>query len=334
VIITHGEFRDSLGPLVEFREAQGLSVALIDMEDVYDEFSFGHRGGPQAIKDFINRAKGHWRTPPRFVLLAGDASLDPRDYLGMGDYDLVPTKTLSTEFIETASDDWFVDANDDGLPELAIGRLPVRSVEEADLVVSKILDYEQSAKAGEGLMVADQNDEEYNFEAMTVQIEAQVPEDIYLEEIFRGQNPSAKTDLMDRLNQGQLLVNYMGHGSAETWKGDLLTSSDARSLTNSPNLSFFVNMTCLNGFFHDVFTECLAEALIKAEQGGAVAVWASSGLTSAGGQAMLNQEIYRLLFNGEGLSVGEATMGAKRAVSDMDVKRTWILFGDPTTRLE
>jgi hypothetical protein len=80
----------------------------------------------------------------------------------------------------------------------------------------------------------------------------------------------------------QFLFNYMGHGSVEIWKGNFFTSSDARALTNSPRLSFFVSMTWLNGFFQDIYTESLAEALIRSQQGGAVAVWASSGISDAG----------------------------------------------------
>ena len=92
-------------------------------------------------------------------------------------------------------------------------------------------------------------------------------------------------------------------------------------------------MTCLNGHFHDVYTESLAEAFLKAKHGGAVAVWASSGLTEPGKQVVLNQELIRLLVNGESLTLGEAVGRAKAAVQDPDIRRTWILFGDPATRL-
>ena len=78
--------------------------------------------------------------------------------------------------------------------------------------------------------------------------------------------------------QGPFLVNYMGHGSVSVWDG-LFSGSDAAALTNAP-LSIYVSMNCLNGFFHDVYTESLAETLIKAPTGGAVAAWASSTLTS------------------------------------------------------
>jgi hypothetical protein len=47
----------------------------------------------------------------------------------------------------------------------------------------------------------------------------------------------------------------------------------------------------------------------------------------------MNEELVRLLFNGEGLTIGEAAMQAKAAADDPDVRKTWILFGDPTTKL-
>jgi hypothetical protein len=74
--------------------------------------------------------------------------------------------------------------------------------------------------------------------------------------------------------------------------------------------------------------------LLKAEQGGAVAVWASSGLTEPENQGPMNQEMVRLLFSGESLTLGQAAVRAKAATSDQDVRRTWILFGDPTTKLK
>jgi hypothetical protein len=138
---------------------------------------------------------------------------------------------------------------------------------------------------------------------------------------------------LSAINQGPLLVNFIGHGSVEIWRGSILTSDDAEDLTNGNQLPFFVNMTCLNGNFHDLYTESLAEALLKAPQGGAVAVWSSSGLTYPQGQAPMNQELIRLLFNGESLRLGEATMRAKAATPDQDVRKTWILFGDPSMKL-
>jgi hypothetical protein len=91
-------------------------------------------------------------------------------------------------------------------------------------------------------------------------------------------------------------------------------------------------MTCLNGYFDDPALSSLAEALMKS-QGGAVAVWASSGMTMPDEQALMNREFYRQLFANRGIALGDAIKRAKAATSDGDVRRSWILLGDPTMRL-
>jgi len=333
IIIGHSDLLESVGFLKELREQQGWSVVLVDVEDLYDEFNFGSKN-PWALKDFLGRAYEFWNPQPRFVLLVGDTSYDPRSYLGFGEFDLVPTKFVDTAHLTTASDDWFVDFDDDGLPEMAVGRLPVESAEEAATVVSKIISYEGAAGLmGEALLVADINDF-FDFEGASAEVSEELLErSMEVKEILRGRSATARSDLLNLLNQGQLLVNYLGHGSTKTWNGNLLTSLDAWSLTNSPYLPFLVSMTCLNGFFQDPYIESMAETFLKAERGGAVAVWTSSGLTLPEEQAVMNLELIRLLFNGQGLTIGEAVMGAKRAVTNGDIRRTWILFGDPTLRL-
>jgi hypothetical protein len=93
-------------------------------------------------------------------------------------------------------------------------------------------------------------------------------------------------------------------------------------------------MTCLNGYFQDPLLDSLGEAMLKSRDGGAVAAWVSSGMCDPGEQATLNREFYRLLFGGGGLTIGEAAINAKSSVTDKDIRRTWILLGDPTTRLK
>jgi len=337
VIIAQSDFIESVTPLKQFRETQGYAVALIDVEDIYDEFSFGAKT-PQALKNFLSRAKTQWQTPPRFMLIVGDASYDPRNYLGLGNYDFVPTKLVDTSYMETASDDWFVDFNGDGLPEMAIGRLPVRTTEETGHVVSKIINYELASASNwtkEILIVADQNGD-FDFEQASQNVGDLFPEEMTVWGIYRGQagDETARSAVLGSMNEGKLMVNYLGHGSVDSWRGNLLTVEDVSSFTNSPLLSFVVGMTCFNGFFQTPYTESLSEALLKAENGGAVAVWTSSGLTFPDEQSMMNKELVRLLFNGQGLTIGEAASQAKAATNDPDVRRSWILFGDPTTKLK
>jgi hypothetical protein len=341
LIITHKDFIGSLGPLKSLRESQGWSVALIDVEDIYDEFSFGAKS-PQALRDFLYRARAYWQRPPRFLLLVGDASFDPRNYLGLGDFDVVPTKLIDTFYLETASDDWFVDFNNDGLPAIPVGRIPVRTAEEAALVVSKIIAYE-NAEAGtwadQALTVADkmEGDDSFSFEWASKEMETLFPVNVAVQEIFRsqGDDETIRTRIINSINEGKLLVNYIGHGSVELWRGEVFTSDDVTTLTNGARLPFFVVMTCLNGYFHDPYpTDSLAESLLKAKQGGAIAVWASSGLTEPEGQSLMNKKLIPFLFDGKSRTLGEATMKARAGTKDQDVRRTWILFGDPTTRLK
>ena len=333
VIITRRELVESLKPLVVLRQHEGFSVALVDIEDIYDEFSFGEKT-PLAVKDFLAYATSNWKKKPRFALFAGDASYDPKNYLGSGDSDLVPTKLIDTDFMETASDDWLADFDDDGVADLAIGRLPVRTPEEARLLVSKIVAHESSSASQEVLLAADANDG-FDFEAADDQLASLIPPSLRVTRVNRGRvgTETAKKNLLDGIRRGQKLVNYSGHGSVNQWRANFLTDADALELAND-HLPVFVLMTCLNGYFHDPALDSLAESLLKAEHGGAVAVWASAGMTLPDDQAAMNQEFYRLVFSDPTLALGEAARRAKFASSDSDVRRTWVLFGDPAMKLK
>ena len=222
MIISHRDFLESMLPLKEFREGQGWSVALIDAEDLYDEFSFGVKN-PRALKDFLAKAKTDWRKAPRFLLLVGDASFDPRNYLGFEDFDFVPTKLVDTKYLTTASDDWFSDFDGDGLAEMAVGRMPVRTPEEARTVVAKVIGYELAEAdswAKEALMVADRNDG-FDFDAAIEQVAGLLPEAVTTWEISLDEtnDETARNALLQCINEGQLLVNYIGHGSVEILRG-------------------------------------------------------------------------------------------------------------------
>jgi hypothetical protein len=154
--------------------------------------------------------------------------------------------------------------------------------------------------------------------------------------VRRGSSDDAtvKAQLLASINSGAKVVSYNGHGSTNQWRGNILTDDDARSLTNAQNLSVFVLMTCLNGYFDDPVLDSLSESLLRASNGGAVAVWASTAQSDPSAQSAMNQEFFRQLFGATPLRVGEAAMKAKSAVTDTDVRRTWVLFGDPTMRVK
>ncbi len=335
VIFTRREFMVPLEALKSLRQSQGYKVALVDIEDVYDEFSYGNKT-PQAIKDFLAYAQGNWKIAPRFVILAGDATFDPKNYLGFGANDLVPTKLIDTQLMETASDDWLADFSGNGLAEVAVGRLPIRSQRAAASLVAKIVGYDRGSRPEGVLLVADDSLDGLDFEASTSELRSVIPTDQRVEQINRGDlDPAtAKRRLLDAINRGQKIINYDGHGNMDSWRAGLLTTEDANALTNGDNLSLFVMMTCLNGYFHDAQLDSLAESLLRAEKGGAVAVWASSGMTLPSDQGVMDMEMFRRLFDTNGSwTLGEASLRAKAHGLNKDARLTWILFGDPTTRL-
>ena len=342
VVVSHADFLEQVAPLASLREQQGHHAAVVDIEDVYDEFSFGEKT-PQALRDFLQLARDTWAEAPRFVVLAGDATLDPRDYAGLGSADFVSTRhvAMSQVALETASDDWFVDFDDDGLPDVPIGRLSVRTAAQAQATVSKIIGYDQTSQqpwTKDVLLVADQADDVSDFERFSDRLVPMLPAGYTANRVSRAGLGAevAHQALMDAVNQGQLIVNYSGHGSVRLWgsNGELLNNGDVASWRNDTRLPFVVAMNCLNGFFDGIYDEeSLAEALLRAPTGGAVAVWASSSVTPPATQALLDQELFRLIFGGAYATVGEAISAAKRAVSNVDLRRSWIFFGDPAMRL-
>ena len=121
VILTVPQFGTELQPLVGLHQKQGSSTALVSVDDIYDEFSFAERS-PFAIRAFLQSATAAWKNKPKYLLLAGDASVDPRNYLGFGLLDFVPTRIVPTAMLKTASDDWFSDFGNTGsllLPRVA-----------------------------------------------------------------------------------------------------------------------------------------------------------------------------------------------------------------------
>ncbi len=339
VIITHLDFVASLAPLVRLRESQGHHVSLVTTDQIFDEYNFGERS-PFAIRSFLQEAATLWQHKPQSILFVGDASFDPRDYLGLGDFDFVPTRIIETAAFKTASDDWFTDFVQNGFATIPTGRLPVRTPADADLVVSKIIGYESGSSAGswnsQALLIADQNIDS-NFTAAATSAAAALPATLQVSEIFADSldTATARSQILAALNNGALLVDYSGHGAEQQWSfADLFDTSDATALSNGGRLPVYLLMDCLNGFFQDVYAESLAESLLLAPNGGAVAVWASSGFTQQAPQSTLNQAFLHLFTANPNQSLGRLVLQAKTGATDNDVRRTWILFGDPAMKIQ
>ena len=338
VVISNPDFVSSVQPLVQLHESQGTSVDVVTTAEIFDAFNYGERS-PFAIQSFLQLAATKWRVQPQSVLLVGRASFDPRNYLGFGDLDFVPTRMIETAALKTASDDWLTDFNQTGFGAIPIGRLPVDTPADAELLVSKIVGFESGASAGswqqQALVIADQNvglnfTSEANFAA------ADMPASLAVTKILTdGQDPTVvEQQILAGLNSGALIVNYTGHGSEQQWSfSDLLDDTSATALTNGSQLPVYLLMDCLNGYFEDVYATSLSTSLLLAPNGGAVAVWASSGFTDAAPQGTMDQALLGILASNPSTPLGAAILSAKTGITDPDVRRTWILFGDPAMRL-
>ncbi|HEX3086207.1 MAG TPA: C25 family cysteine peptidase, partial [Pyrinomonadaceae bacterium] len=328
VIIAYKDFVPSLATLAAQRQAQGYVVKIADVDDVYDEFSFGEHT-PQAIRDFMSLAKNTWTRAPSYLLLVGDASYDPRNRLSVGNFDFVPTKLVDTgtplnmSALEAMSDDWLTDFDGDGIADIAVGRLPVRTVAEANLVVSKIVNYSPANTGNKALLVADtQGSYFFNFEAASDQVATTLPAGMTIQKVYRRLQPSdenARANIIADLNSGQSVTIYSGHGNVDIWGGSIFTGGDAGALTNLTNgngLSVVVVMDCLNGYFADPSLKSLAESFLSAPNGGAVASFASSGLTIPIGQHEMGLRMFQLLYSGSPMAIGDASRQAKSATSD------------------
>ncbi len=324
---------------MQAHQAEGKTSAIVPIADLYDEFNFGERS-PNAIRQFLQTAKTIWSKPPSYLLLNGRASFDPRNYLGFGDLDLVPTSIVPTSSLMTASDDWFSDFTNTGLPTIATGRLPVSTLSEANTVVGKIVAYEGSATNGpwtsNALLVADRDDTE-SFTQDSQLVQGNLPATMQVSSIYVDTvgTAGARGDIINGINSGQLLVNYLGHGSEDQWAGANIFDQDSvASLTNGSQLPVFLIMDCLNGFFQDVYSQPLGVSLLLAPNGGGAAVLASSGLNQAPPQTLLNTSIVSTGFRDGSVTLGDSIVQAKAGISDSDVRRTYILFGDPAMKVK
>ncbi|HET9157164.1 MAG TPA: C25 family cysteine peptidase, partial [Myxococcaceae bacterium] len=265
-----------------------------------------------------------------FVLLAGAATYDPRGWLGRPELDQVPTIPIATRYLETGSDDGLVPSNGSGIPRVAVGRLPLAAPEQMDAAVAKILGRALATPDDTVLLVHDR-DGTIPFAAASAEVGAALV-GWQTRVLARGDDDAAShTALLDSLRAGPVAVDYQGHGAEDVWGGRILSTSDVDALTNSGRPSLVVASTCLNAYFLDIGREALGTALLRTQGGGAWGVWASSALTLPTEHALLSRTLLVAALH-DGKTLGEATLEAKQAVTDADVRASFQLLGDPSAR--
>ncbi len=343
IVITHMNFQAEASNWAAYRAGQGVAVKVVDVSEIYDEFNYGVLSA-DSIKSFLGYAKANWQTPPDYVLLIGDATYDPRRYLGFAEFNFVPTKTINTLFSETASDEFLADFDNNGLAELAVGRIPGRTTEQVALALSKVVNWEANLTdpLARGALFAYDLPDGYDFQGMSNRIRNELPAGTPATMVGRG-DADAQASLVTSMNSGKYIVNFSGHGSTTAWAATTFFSSNNVTCTggqthcvNNPNTeNLFTMLTCLNGFFiSPTSSSSLAETLLFSANGGAVAAWASTGLTTPDIQEIMAKRFYNRVGAGTIPRLGDLIRDAKATIpGGTDVRLSWTLIGDPMLRV-
>ncbi len=343
VIIAHKNFLTQAEDWANYRREQGVTVKVVEVSEIFDEFTYGVFDS-NAIKTFLRYARENWRIPPAYILLVGDASYDSRNYEGHGYNNLVPTKIVPTDLMETGSDSALGDFNDDGISEMAIGRIPARDSKAVTVALAKVKAWERTIPAIEerGVLFAhDKNDERarYDFPAISQRLRKHIDESVDATLIGHGEpvilSETPQDRLVSSINKGKFLVSYIGHGTTGAWVNSLFFSiKNIPGLTNADNPSIFTMFACLNGYFLHVSNKSLAESLLEAPNGGAVAVWASAGEPVLEHQEEMAARFLQRINSGSIERLGDIVRDAKSAIpKDTDIRRSWVLLGDPMLKV-
>jgi hypothetical protein len=338
IMIVPQAWMEALEPLAQARRAEGLTVAMVAIEDVYDTFSFGDVD-PQAIREFLELAYSTWTRPaPAYVLLAGDGHYDPQDRLGTGNPSFMPVHMLQTFNLFAASDNYFAAvAGSDSLPDMAIGRLPARSADELASMVSKILAYESmGAPAVPTATIAT----DPGFTDQVTQVVSTFPGVLQIVSTQSLPLASVREAVRDAFAAGDSHVAFYGHGSITQWGqgAGILKVADLATLPmGSPAVVAAYN--CLSGYFQHPSVQGLGEELIRINSGGAVAVFAPTATTGSGSDL---RAIERFVENAYSIGYRRAGDILTKVKIDLigtstfseDFVRTWTLIGDPAMKIQ
>jgi len=358
IIISHPLFTPALGPLVDFYTNRGLRVNVVNVFDIYNEFSQGVFT-PDAIRDFLAYSYNNWARPaPAYVLLVGDGNLDFKNFYGRNDPVFIPPYLANVDpwILETAADNRFVTISGaDILPDMALGRLPVTTLAEAQAAIAKILaHYQYSSEEWftQQLYVAAAIDPAAgNFPALSdAVINNFLPGTVQADRVYYGQNgitsgALAQQAIKEAINSGRGLVHFVGHSNPYSWFGNpnipnalgtvMLDYLNISGYSNLDKYPIVLPMTCYTGYYTLPGIDVLDEVLIRAAGKGAVATWSPTGKGVATGHNLLDAGFYTAVYQEHVTTLGAATNAAKYYLYansgglHRELIDTYVLFGDP-----
>ncbi|NIR49848.1 T9SS type A sorting domain-containing protein [candidate division KSB1 bacterium] len=347
VIVTHANFLSQAEELADYRrDHNGFRTAVVDVEDIYDEFSAGVVS-PHAVKDFLIYTYDNWQKPaPSFVLLFGDASWDPKRHQPDAEkMNYVPSYGI------LVADNWFVslDGPDDLLADMFIGRIPVETPIQAATMVDKIIRYERLEydawnKEFVFLNGGINDTEQKIFSSQANQLITEnlriPPFHATVTQFNKSTNESITQSLRrvvgDKINEGALWVNFLGHSASSVWDIDIGQPDEWQNEI----FPFMTGMSCHSARFANPQRNSLSENYVLHPMG-AAAYWGSTGFGYVTQDFFLLQGLFSAVAKDTVRSVGQATTSAKWHIWQTlgNFKRTrfvinqYALIGDPAMNL-
>ena len=332
---------ENLKDLIELRESQGLVVKVVKVDDIYNTFSRGIPT-PEGIREFLKYALLHWSPVPKYVLLVGDGTINNRASTEQGNFIPVPIYQ-TVKYGAAASDHWYTLLKNDALPDIAIGRLPVRNRQELKDIVAKIVGYQTTPSApwkNQYLLIG--TDPVFRTQSETL-IHNVISPCFEPERLYLCGDPSdpyvgGTEDLLKCLKKGALFVNFRGHGGGAVW-GNLLNLDDAELVDNKGKLPVITSMTCFTGDFSSG-RKSLGEVLVSQRETGAVAFWGATGVGWVLNDYYLLTEFYNIMMAQPDLTLGDMIKEAKTSyllthTGSLPLSEVYqfTLLGDPALKI-
>ncbi len=325
-------------------------MAVESLQAIYD--AFDGRPTPDAIHAYLLAAYTTWQPRPAYLLLVGDGTFDPKLYRADLQETFLPPYLADVDpwMGETAADNRYalLDGGTDTLPDLLVGRLPVNTLAETQAVVAKIVHYETAPTPGGWnsniVFVADDADAAGDFAADSAELAAAFIQAPFTPHPITYAPPATsiadtQQAILTRWNAGAGLILYHGHSSVRQWAAErLFHRDDVSALRNANQLPIVLQMTCFTGLFHEPNGTTLDETLLRATDGGAVAVWGATGLGIATGHQSLAQGFLASVFQRHEGTIGAGTLSGKLQLvasssNALDLVDTFTLLGDPAMPL-
>jgi hypothetical protein len=359
IIIAPPHFFAALQPLVAQRQAQGLRVRLVDVEDIYSLFNGGvfH---PEAIRAFVAYARANWPGPAvKYLFLVGDGNFNFKGYNPATYGAFVPTLIPPyREFADPSQgdvpvDSRFGDVDGDGLPEVFVGRLPAQTVEEVAEYVTKVLAYEAQPPSTwqlHALLVAD-NGEDYDegFDSELERLRALFPTTLTIQTVYMEAYcpptkgvpcPAATNALTQAWNTGAGLLAYAGHGSINRWAHEpLIYNTDLTALGQTTALPFLLSLDCWDGYwmFPPAYPGLLGQDVRSIgewvttvlTETGAIAAYGPAGLAYTNFEEQQARAMFTAAFQRGEFNLGALSQIGREAIGSDYEARTYTLFGDP-----